>query len=395
MAGAMVITTRGVAGAQILPVDPIVFANGAITIGGEVSASIGSDDPGFYNYTDYQYSSFRRVRAALTAAVKTGSHLTILGELQVQSTGSPEASALYARLRPWTSHAFDIQVGRIPPIFGAFTRHTYTSENPLVGYPLGYQYLTSLRPDAVPANADELLRMRGRGWLSQFSVGNLEFKHGVPVVAIFRWDTGIQVHARSDTLDFAAAVTRGTLSNPLVTEDNEGRQFAGRLAVHPVPGLVVGASVARGPFLATSAVRAATTEDPSAFTQRAGGVDAEYSHGHFLVRAETIVSRWTLPVVAAPFIDEPLSASVISVEGRYKILPGLYAAARGEHLGFSTITGSTGRRTWDAPVTRLETGVGLSLQRNLLLKLSYQFDKRDTTRQPTSHLTAAEVVFWL
>lgn len=237
--------------------------------------------------------------------------------------------------------------------------------------------------------------MRGRGWLSQFSVGNREFKAGVPVGEIFRWDTGVQVHARSDSLDFAAAVTLGTLSNPLVREDNEGRQVSGRLAVHPVPGLVVGASAADGPFLATSAVRAATTEDPSTFTQRAGGVDAEYSRGRYLVRVEAMVSRWKLPVVAAPFIDEPLSASVISVEGRYKILPGLYAAARGEHLGFSTITGSTGRRTWDAPVTRLEAGVGFSLQRNLLLKLSHQFDKRDTTRNPRGHFTAAEVVFWL
>ncbi len=394
MAGALAIATCGVAGAQILPVDPIVFANGAVTLGGDVSASVGSDDPGFYNYTDYQYSSFRRVRAALAAAVKTGSHVTLLGELQLQN-GNPEASAFYVRLRPWTSRAFDIQVGRIPPVFGAFARRTYTSENPLVGYPLGYQYLTSLRPDAVPANADELLRMRGRGWLSQFSVGNLEADHGVPMVSIFRWDTGIQVQARSDTVDFAAAVTLGTLSNPLVKEDNEGRQFAGRLAFHPVPGLVVGASAASGPFLATSAVRAATTEDPSMFTQRAGGVDAEYSRGHFVVRAETIVSRWTLPPVSAPFIDEPLLASVVSVEGRYKIRPGLYAAARGEHLGFSTITGSSGRRTWEAPVTRLETGAGWLLQRNLLLKLSYQFNKRDTTRQPRSHLIGTEVVFWL
>ena len=36
--------------------------------------------------------------------------------------------------------------------------------------PLGYQYLTSLRYDALPASADELLNMRGRGWLSSFSI---------------------------------------------------------------------------------------------------------------------------------------------------------------------------------------------------------------------------------
>ena len=40
--------------------------------------------------------------------------------------------------------------------FGAFARRTYANDNPLIGYPLAYQYLTSLRPDAVPATADAL-----------------------------------------------------------------------------------------------------------------------------------------------------------------------------------------------------------------------------------------------
>ena len=65
-----------------------------------------------------------------------------------------------------------MQIGRIPPTFGAFTRRAYSRDNPLIGYPLAYQYLTSLRADAVPASADELLRMRGRGWLTEFSIGN-------------------------------------------------------------------------------------------------------------------------------------------------------------------------------------------------------------------------------
>ncbi len=71
----------------------------------------------------------------------------------------------------------------------------------------------------------------------------------------------------------------------------------------------------------------------------------------------------------------PLRASSTSVEGRYKILPGLYAAARVDHLGFSDLAGSVVTEPWDAPVTRVEIGGGFSIQRNLLLKLSYQHDK--------------------
>ena len=55
----------------------------------------------------------------------------------------------------------------------------------------------------------------------------------------------------------------------------------------------------------------------------------------------------------------------------------MYAAARFDHLGFSDVTGATATLPWDAPVTRVEVGGGYSIQRNLLLKLSYQHNNRD------------------
>jgi hypothetical protein len=86
-----------------------------------------------------------------------------------------------------------------------------------------------------------------------------------------------------------------------------------------------------------------------------------------------------------------------SVEGRYKIAPGLYAAARVDHLGFSDITGSAvqGTQSWDAAVTRVEIGGGWSIQRNLLMKLSVQRNTRDGGREiPKATLGAGQLVFW-
>jgi hypothetical protein len=190
-------------------------------------------------------------------------------------------------------------------------------------------------------------------------------------------------------VDATVSFTTGTLSSPRVIDDNYGRQIAGRVAFHPVAGLILGASVSHGPFLTSQAAQSAGVGNNSRFTQDAWGGDAEYSHGYYLLRVETIVSQWRLPT-----IDAPLTAAATSIEGRYKIMPGLYAAARFDHLGFSTVTGSDGPQTWDAPVTRLEIGGGYSIQRNLLLKLSYQFNTRDTYTTPTSHLGAAQIVFW-
>jgi hypothetical protein len=283
----------------------------------------------------------------------------------------------------------------VPPAFGAFPRRSYEADNPLIGYPLAYQYLTSIRADAVPASADELLQMRGRGWLANYSIGNLAPAPGVPLATAFRWDTGVEAHAANDFIDLTAAITTGTLSNPLVRDDNGGRQLAGRVAVRPVAGLLVGLSAAHGPFVSRNAARAALGGgQDDAFAQTAWGADVEYSRSYYVLRAETVMSQWTLPSLGSPAIGGPLRAAAVSLEGRYKIRPGLYVAARGDHLGFSEITGTRGPVTWDAPVDRLEIGGGYSIERNLLLKISTQFDSRDGGRTRSSRLVAGQLVFW-
>jgi hypothetical protein len=381
--------------AQGFPSEPITFAEGRVTLGGDVSVSVGSDDTGFFNYTDYEHSALRLFHADLSTSIGMGGHFSLLGELSTENGDHPEAFALYLRIRPWVDRPFDIQVGRVPPTFGAFGRHVYSTDNPLIGYPLAYQYLTSLRPDALPLNADELLSMRGRGWLSQFSIGNRTPEAGLPLATAFRWDTGVQVHTATATVDLTAAVTAGTLSNPLFKDDNSGQQIAGRVSLHPIAGLVLGASAARGPFVSNTAARGAVGDGhDGAFTQTAFGGDVEYSHAYYLVRAEAVFSEWKLPAVGAPVINTPLRALGTYVEGRYKVRPGLYVAARADHLGFSEVTGSLGPQTWDAPVTRIEVGGGYSIQRNLLLKLSCQRNTRDGGRVTRSTLGAAQLQFW-
>jgi hypothetical protein len=392
--------------AQLLPSEPLTFGTDWLTIGGDVSATAScasvqgnsshcTTDTGFFNYTDYQSSALRMLILGLTTEVKAGDHVSLLAEIRSENGGLPDPYALYVRVRPWRSRAFDIQAGRVPPTFGAFARRHYPYDNLLIGYPLAYQYLTSLRPDAVPANADELLRMRGRGWLSSFSVGNPTPNNGLPLVHAFRWDTGVQVHAASRRTEATVAVTTGTLANPLVGDDNTGRQVAGRVVVRPFAGLVGGVSAARGPFVTKDALAMAGVEASSgSFTQTAWGADAEYSRGYYLVRFEAIVSDWELPLLRTPAIDRPLRAVSSSIEGRYKIRPGLYAAARFDHLTFSTVSGLQREDGWDAPVSRIEVGGGYSLQRNVVLKAAYQHNTRETARAGSADAAALQLVYW-
>jgi hypothetical protein len=384
------------AAAQALPDQPLVFGNGMLTLGGDVSAAFGAEDPGFFDYTDYSHSALRLFRIDLTGSLKANDHFSVLGELRTENLEWPEAYALYLRVRPWSQRAIDIQIGRIPPTFGAFGRRSYAADNPLIGYPLAYQYLTSLRSDALPASADELLSRRGLGWLTRYSIGNPAAGRGVPLVSGYRWDTGVQLHAGSDHVDGTVAVTTGTLSDPRVTDNNSGKQIVGRLEARPVFGLVIGASGARGPFVSDAAARQVPAAgSASDFTQTAWGADAEYSRGYYLVRVEAIVSDWRLPQVSSPALTLPLRAVSTSIEGRYKIMPGVFAAARFDNLTFSDVAGTTVVQPWDAPVTRLEVGGGYSLRRNVLIKAAYQRNRRDGGRL-TAHgnLPAVEFLYW-
>jgi hypothetical protein len=379
------------ADAQSLPSEPVTLAGGRVVVGGEFTATIAPEDPGFFNYTDYEYSALRNLRLGVTAELRAHPRLQFLGEMRLDR-GTFEAYGMYARIRPWLSRRIDIQIGRLPPTFGVFGRGAYGSSNMLIGYPLAYQYLTSLRTDALPATPAELLRMRGRGWLVTYGLGNTAAGPGVPVANAIHWDTGVQVHGVSGVVEWTAAVTTGSLSNPRVRDDNGGRQLAGRAVIHATPGLALGISAARGAFMnrALQPLLTAGAQVDDA-TQRAIGVDAEYSAGRFIGRGEVLWSKWILPT---PFTGGPLRASSVMAEARYRLIPGVHVAARAERLGFGDIWSDGVREAWDAPVRRFELGAGWSVQRNVMLKASWQRNLRDAGRIRHDSLGAAQIAYW-
>ena len=381
--------------AQVLPEQPISLAGGHIVLGAEVTATLAPDDPGFFNYTSYEYSALRNLRLSLAAEVRANDHLQLLGEVRLDQGHVLEAYGLFVRLRPWPARRFDIQAGRIPPTFGAMSRSSYGSGNILIGQPLAYQYLMSIRPDALPATNDDLLDMRGRGWQSNFPVGNIAEAPGLPMVNTSHWDTGVQVHGLSGSFEWTGAVTAGSLSDPRFRDNNTGRQAAGRLVARPTVALALGASASRGAWLNRNIDDAVAGVDAgNRSRQTAFGGDAEFSTGPLLVRGEVIRSTWTLPPIATLALTDPLAATSMLVEGRYKIAPGFYLAMRGERMDFSRITGEHGPDTWEARTWRFETGVGYSITRNIQVKASWQRNERDGGRVRRDSLLAGQVLYW-
>ena len=362
-------------------------ARAQFAVAGQVTATAASGDDnfgGYFNYTDYSHNALQMLRVSLSAMWHPVDQLALLAEVRSENAEHVMPYALYVRVRPWKGRAFDIQAGRIPTVFGTFSRR-YDADNPLIGVPLAYQYLTTLRPDSVPVSADNLLPFRGLGWEVAYPVGDHVATTGVPLVNSYRWDTGVEAHGATRYIDAALAVTSGTLSNPRVDDDNRGRQVSARVAAKPVIGLVVGASAASGEFLSRNISDFYGQVFPGAhYRQRGLGLDAEYSRGYWIVRGEWIQSRWTLPAANLPYISDPLRATSGYVEAKYRFTPRFYAATRVDHLGFSNITGKVqtpdapGQPTpWDAPVTRIELGGGAHLSRHFLARTAVQYNWRD------------------
>ena len=380
---------------------PITGLDGRFTLRGDATATIGTDDTGYFNYTDYDHTTLHLVRFDATAALRAGDHVTFLTELRAEgdSLHGEWLGAVYAafvRYRPWTARPIDLSAGLVPTAFGAYTARSYATDNLLIGTPLAYQYLTAIRSDAIPANADQLAAMRGRGWLVEYPIGSHTLATGLPLVSLSGYDTGLLVQAGGvrGRVQGLASVTAGTLGSPGI-DHNGSPQVAGRLVVRPAIGLVLGASAASGHFLEQSvADLLPPAQQHRRYPQRAWGADAEYSREYWLVRAEVVASDWRLPVIDQPVIDRPLGSIAWYAEGRYKIVPGLYAAARYDRMTFSDIQTSLGKTTWDAPVSRVEAGVGYSLTRWLLIKATIQHNTRDTARVPALTLPSLQAVLW-
>jgi hypothetical protein len=381
--------------AQSLPNGPVSALDGRLVVGAEVVATFGdADDVAFFNYTDYEHNTLRMFRVGLAASWRPASRIAVVGEVRSEDLDRVRPYAAYLRLRPWERHAFDVQIGQIPPSFGVFGRRSYLStDNPLIGYPLAYQYLTSVRPDAVPATISDLLAMRARGWRTTYPIGSAEPAPGVPIISAFRWDTGVQAHWQGSHVEATGSITTGTLADPRAADNNGGKQLSGRVAVRPSVGLIIGASAARGEFIADSV----TNLLPDATGSRAQttfGADLEYSRDHWLMRAELVWGRWNMPL-ASPPSDIDLDALGAWVEGRYRLTPRIYVAGRVDGLNFSRVQAESGLiRTWDAPVMRIETNVGYYIQRNLIGRFAAQYNDRDGGRVRTRTYFSGQLAYW-
>ena len=364
-----------------------------VRLGFDLRAGIAPVDDGYFNTTDYQHGALRLFRLSVSVELRASRKVSLLTEA-VSENMDARIRALYLRLTPFENRAFDLQAGLIAPVFGAYPRSAYGDDSPLIGFPLVYQYLTTMRADAVPTGADDLLAVRGRGWYVPYPSESFPPGPGVPLASGSRWDTGIEMRVGREPVEAAVAVTRGTLCDPRVRENNDRPQVAGRVALRPSPAFTLGLSGSRGAYLAQSVTDSLTPSLKRSYAQSALGLDLEHVRGHLFVRAEVVASWWDLPPVGEPAIEAPLRTVGAYVEGRYKLAPGWTVGARVDRLAFSTLQGTAHSDTWDANVTRVEGGLSWTPRRHVSLRAAYQYNWRDTRRFSREGFLAGQLGLW-
>jgi hypothetical protein len=363
-----------------------------VSVGGEVSATISAEDPGFFTYTDYDQDLLRQLRLRLLGEWQPLPSLAFVGELRTLNADRLDAAAWYVRWQPWRDHDVAIQAGRIPPVVGAFARRAYGRDNPMFTVPLAYQYLTSLRTDAVAASTDDLLGMRARGWRPSFPIGSTDVEPGIPLISSINWPTGAEAYWRSGVVEAAGALTLGSAAGPAVFSLDRGNQWSGRIGVATPSGLTAGFSLARGQWLDDDVIERA---GGGAATQTLSVVDAEYGRGPWLLRGEWIRSTFQIPLRDSPATDQ-LPAWSAFTDVRYRISPRWQVAGRFDRLAFGTIDGTTTpvSRTWDADVTRLEAVLSYRVSRRLEVRGGWLEHWREGGLVRRRGMPAASVLFW-
>ena len=380
--------------AQVLE-RPSTVSLGPVAVAGDVSIVFGPrDTTAFFNYTDYEQNALRAARIRLAADWRIGRGLSLVGDVRSENADEVDVAALFLRWRPWSSRGLTIQAGRVPPVVGAFPRRAYGRDNIVAGTPLAYQYLTSLRSDALPLTTQELLRMRARGWRPSYSVGSQSVATGVPMVNAARWDTGVEAQWRTPWLDLAGAVTRGAPAVPVVRDDTEGWQWSARGALQTPVGLIVGVSAARGSWIADDALSLVPAALRERSAQTLWGVDAEYGAGRWLTRAEYLRTTFQLPVAgAARTFDLPAASGFLEL--RYRAHARWQIAGRAERLYFDRVLPTAeGAATWDLPVTRLETALGFRAARQIELRAGVQRNWRAGARTASRTFPFGQLLYW-
>ena len=276
----------------------------------------------------------------------------------------------YVLFHPSPGRDMHVMAGLIPWPIGTWAPRANSNKNPLIGFPLQYQYHTTLSPFQLVPSRDALIADAGDGEEgASYAFGS----QGMPIVYDQWWDFGAVFLGSARPVEYSVGFVNGAPSWPSPGRDSTpGKSFLGRVGLAPTPGIRFGVSGSYGPYLIEDAVKSSLPpgKDAADFNQVLGMADFEWSAGHAELRAEGYANRWQTPTVGDLLVRGGYG------ELKYTLPAGFYVAGRYDIMRFGDVKDSTGTdRSWDADVDRLEVGVGYRIMKGVTAKAAYQRNK--------------------
>jgi hypothetical protein len=296
--------------------------------------------------------------------------------LRVVEDDWPYIAYMFIQVDDLTPLHLSFDAGKINLPFGNLNERRFPRRNPFFGLPLMNNYRTAL-PSQLTTEA-ELLSERGKG-------------HGMRVLEQGLYDIGCMVEGSWGMLDYAYAITNGTVSAaPLYGPGNVNSDFGQivRAAITPITGVSIGAAYAWGSYLEEpdTPTRAVNVEK---YIQKSAEIDVDFSRGHVVFSGQAVYTVWPVPLETR---DVTLRVFGYSVEGKYTLMPRFFVALRVGGLHFGTVSLGGADRRWDDPVTEFEGSIGQFIDRNLLLKLVRRETRIYGGNTPSDNLTALQLV---
>jgi hypothetical protein len=254
------------------------------------------------------------------------------GKAQAGSALATDDSArVYADqfgVRYASSRALVFDAGRLPPLVGTFAPRQFSTRNPLIGTPDGY---------------------------------SLEYPLAVEV-------SGEMRH-----FDYRAAMVSLPASHmDYVPKPTPRLRPAIGAGFTPMTGLRLGASFTAGPYLNNSYSAAALAgRSWTAYDQRVGALDLEFSRGYLETHAEYARGSYDVPGRATAIVGTTYYGEV-----KYTLSPRFFLAARAERNRYPFIRGFGAN--WVARITDFvdgELGGGFRVTASTLLKASVRADR--------------------
>ena len=282
---------------------------------------------------------------------------------EVPSDSSLELRLEQAFLRLGLTRVFSLQAGRFITPFGNFPQRSHTTADPFIRPPINYDYRTTISRLNVPRDVARFLEWKDEPHNFR--------KIGAPIVWAVPYQLGAALFATAGGLDArVAALTSAPSSEPdaWTRLDNFGPSFLARVTWQLVPELQIGGSFDRGPYLDRDIepLMRAASFDPADFVQQIIGFEFTATRALFELRGELLFDRWQLARVS----PDPTDLSFY-LEGKYKLLPGLAAAARYGRIDFSTVQG----QPWDYDIQRWQFGVMYQPARRFELRGEFMLNK--------------------